>query len=184
MRLPARTTLAALFTCALAAACGSGDDSGDGQPGDDGAVFDHDAPDDGAVIDGPGDAMAIDAPGIDSTTDAPVQAAINGCTEATAVDRTAAGASRTISFAGEAYTPPCIKISAGQTVVWNGDFSAHPLRPGLIVGGTPQNQPGNPIPPTSSGNTRQATFAVAGSYGFYCANHFPDGMMGAIYVEL
>ena len=157
-------------------ACG-GDDGGpdDGPPRDDAPRTD--AATDGAVIDGP-----TDARGIDAMADAPAGPTFNGCTQATALDRTEIADQREVVIAGLAYNPPCIEIRRGQGVIWSGDLAAHPLRPGVIVDGAPLAQAGNPIPPTSSGGAAVATFPTAGTYGYYCDLHWSAGMKGAIYV--
>lgn len=124
------------------------------------------------TIDAP---RAIDA----STTDAAV--AINGCRAAQVMDRSAAGADRTITFGGvlgERYSPPCIKIALGQSVTWNGTFSDHPMVPGIRASGEQDN---NPIPRSPSGTTRNATFNTAGAWGYYCTSH--PGMEGVVFVE-
>ncbi len=57
---------------------------------------------------------------------------INGCT--TFTNATMTSASRTITFGGSfgnAYDQKCLAVAAGQSVTWNGSFSAHPLQPGL-----------------------------------------------------
>jgi len=168
------SVISAVACAAFLAHGGCGDDGG--QPIDAASAID------GRVIDAATADAATDARPVDAPTDAPPVPMLNGCTAAAAADRTAAGASRTISFPGFAYGPPCMKIRVGQTVTWSGDLGFHPLRPGAIVNNLPMAQPGNPIPPTSAGATVSATFAAAGDVGYYCANHFPGGMFGAIYV--
>ena len=66
---------------------------------------------------------------------------LNGCADANFV------AGTTVAFGGAqglAYSPKCLKIAAGASVTFNGDFSTHPL-----LKGTPGNQTagsaGNPI---------------------------------------
>ena len=168
---------AGLAALALVAVTGCGDDGG---PTIDAAPSAVDA----AAV----DAAAIDAQPVDARVDAIVAidaappAALNGCTAAAAIDRTAVGASRNITFPGFAYAPPCMKIRVGQAVTWSGDLGFHPLRAGAIVGGVATAQPGNPVPSISTGNTATATFGAAGDYGYYCANHFAGGMVGAIFV--
>lgn len=171
-----RSSLALALALALAstvAACGG--DDGD-TPTDDGGLVD-------AASDGrpPTDAP-VDSPGqppIDAPVDARPVTGLNNCTAQMAVDRTEPIAPRNVMFNGGTYTPACLKIKVGQTVTWSGDFTLHPLVPGQFGGG---NQPGNPIMATSTGNTMMATFGAAGDFGYYCANHAPGGMMGAIYV--
>ena len=84
------------------------------------------------------------------------------------------------------YTPPCVKIRPGRTVRWLGEFTFHPLRPGLVVGVGTQNQPGNPIPSLDAGtNSGQISFPQPGVWGFYCNFHFSsDAMKGAVFVAI
>jgi plastocyanin len=155
--------------------------------GDDGAPTDapvapFDAPIDSAAIDAAATDAATDARVIDAMPDAPGPPTINDCTEQAALDRTAAGADRSVSFPGFAYTPKCMKVRVGQTVTWTGDFGFHPLRGGLVVNGVRTPQAGNPIPATSSGASVAVTFNTAGGWGYYCNVHFAGGMRGAIFV--
>lgn len=162
-------TSAAHLSCFLAlalVATACGGDDGDGGAIDAASL-------DGDPLDGNG--------GIDAAIDGPAAPMLNGCTEMAAMDRTDPGAQRSVTFAGFAYTPRCLKVKVGQTVTWNGDLSFHPLRAGAIVDNQPMAQPGNPIPSTSAGNTVSVTFNAAGDFGYYCAVHQP-GMAGAIYV--
>jgi plastocyanin len=116
--------------------------------------------------------------GVDSSVDA--GRVTNECdnTGYDANDETAANATRTITFpmdlAPVQFSPHCMKIKAGQSVTWNGQFPSHPLE---AMGG----DTGNPIPPTSTGMTVSVTFPNAGTFGFDCANH-PSMMHGAILV--
>lgn len=104
-------------------------------------------------------------------------AGVNGCTAADFV------AATTIAFPGVAYDPPCVKVSAGDTVTWNGDFSFHPLRGGEVVDGTATPDTGSPIVAVDTGMTADVTFPTAGTFPFYCNVHFSVGMMGAVLVE-
>jgi plastocyanin len=119
------------------------------------------------------------APIVDAPLDAPPT--LNGCTLATAMDLTMPGAARVIAVTDDMYTPNCLRIAAGQSVTWNGDFSNHPLAPGRLVGNQVQAQPGNPITTTNTGTTVSVAFPAAGEWAFYCPNHAP-GMAGAIFV--
>ncbi len=133
----------------------------------------------GAPLAGCGDdggGTPIDAGAIDADPEA-----FNRCTRANATDATAAGAARTITTPGFAYTPPCLRIKVGQTVTWNSDFGFHPLGGGRVVGGAPMLEAGSPITSTSSGNTKTVTFTAAGAFGFFCMVH--TDMQGVIYVE-
>lgn len=186
MRLPQVSPRLSIPAAALAlafalglAGCGADSSPPDATVADDGAI------DDGPTIDGPTiDARPIDARPIDAMADAAAAPPLNGCTLATAMDRTAVGASRTISFPGTSYSPKCIKIKLGQTVTWSGAFGSHPLRAGAIENNTPTAQPGNPIPSVDVGNSRSVTFNAVGEFGYYCDFHWPGGMTGAIYVVL
>lgn len=112
---------------------------------------------------------------------------VNGCTVAGAVDWLYLGPTpRHVDFACCDYTPPCVKIRPGRTVRWLGDFTFHPLRPGLIMGGGTQSQSGNPIPTVNSGTTSgQISFPNAGAWGYYCNFHWlTDAMYGAVIVAL
>jgi plastocyanin len=81
------------------------------------------------------------------------------------------------------YSPKCLKVPAGTTVTFSGDFGMHPLEPSANRGA----QTGNPITLTSStpdGGTKDFTFSTPGFYAYYCAEHdlndsgnFMDGVV-------
>ena len=121
-----------------------------------------------------GGGTAVDARTLDADP-----TAINGCTPATAMDLTAAGASRQIVTVGNSYSPHCVRIKVGQSVTWTADFQVHPLSSGTPAGGP---QAGSPITTTTSGNSKMFTFPAAGNFGFWCQVH-TTLMMGAVYVE-
>ena len=96
----------------------------------------------------------------------------------------------TINFggaAGFAYDPKCLKVPAGTTVTFMGDFSAHPLEPSTHRG----ELTGNPITAVSAlpdgGTATSFTFPTAGYYAYFCAFHGPSdtgtGMAGVIWVQ-
>ena len=94
----------------------------------------------------------------------------------------------TIAFGGSDpgfnYAPKCLKVSAGATVTFNGDFSMHPLN-GSEMRGT---LIGNPIPttPINTGTSMPFTFPTSGFYAYYCAFHGADNqdfMNGVIWVN-
>jgi plastocyanin len=95
---------------------------------------------------------------------------LNGCTDSSYVDNTAGGATITWDFT---VSPKCVKIKAGQTVTWNGDFALHPINP---FGG----DQGSPVPSQTTGKSASGTFAKAGTFGFHCTNH--PSMLGAVKV--
>jgi plastocyanin len=118
----------------------------------------------------------------------------NACATAQFVDRTAAGASRTIGYGGAAgstlfgYSPQCITIAAGQTVTFTGgassSFGLHPLSPGVLD--SPRaGSANNPIPRTTDGNTRDltVTFPTAGTFPYICEAHAAGGMTGVVQVR-
>jgi plastocyanin len=111
----------------------------------------------------------------------------HGCTQESFVDRSASGAARTITFGGAMFVfdPKCMTITAGQTVTFTGNFSFHPLTPGInpTPGGLTAGTPGNPIPATSSGNTVSVSFPRAGTFPYFCALHLSNGMAGVIVVK-
>ncbi len=101
--------------------------------------------------------------------------ALNGCTEPDYVDLSAASADRTVVW-DFTIKPPCMIVKAGQTVTFNGDFSAHPIT--AFNGDSP-----NPFStPQGTGSSRTFTFTAAGSFGFHCENH-PGQMHGVVFVE-
>jgi plastocyanin len=102
----------------------------------------------------------------------PCGSAVNGC--ATFTDLTG-GATATITFTSFAYTPRCAMVKVGQTVVFQGDFSFHPL--------SETCGPVDAIPHTTSGGTLSFSLATAGTYGYQCdAHHATNDMVGAIQV--
>lgn len=147
--------------------CGGDDAPVDAAPPGDGAAID------GALIDG----AVIDAPPIDG----PPSTMINGCTLATATDRTGMGAT-TITFTSFSYTPPCIRVSPATAVTFSGSFGAHPLAAGAIAGGTVTPDPTSPIQSTTAGTTATFSFPTAGTFPYYCTAHFGGGMYGTIFV--
>jgi plastocyanin len=140
----------------LAVADASAADAADGGDAT-GAVSDAAAPGDGQ-----GDFQPID-PCLDA-------ASYGGVATAPVISFTAN------EFAG--YTPHCVKVARHTTVKWSAQgttFGDHPLSPGTA------GSPDNPIPPTASGLTRDATFDEAGFFPFHCQQH-PVPMRGVIWV--
>jgi plastocyanin len=107
---------------------------------------------------------------------------LNDCSKSTATVKTGQ-AVVTVTFggtAGMAYSPACLIVSTGTSVVFEGSFSFHPLAGGEA--GSPDAD--SPFtPPTTSGSSAPFTLATPGAYGFYCGNHYASGMKGAVYVE-
>lgn len=115
--------------------------------------------------------------------------ALNGCTEAMFVDRTAAGAERVIGFGGArtsgpfTYAPRCLTVAAGQTVVFEGSFNAHPLSPGTAPGALTAGSPNNPIPRMATTSALMVMFPAAGNYPYFCEVHYAAGMNGVVRVR-
>jgi plastocyanin len=109
-------------------------------------------------------------------------ATVNGCSEATAEDHTA-DAVTTIAFSGTTYTPKCVKIAAGNSVKFTGDFAPHPLAGGTASATSKMQDPSSPIPFTASGTEVTVAFPNAGEFGFFCNIHGTVGMLGAVFVD-
>jgi len=91
----------------------------------------------------------------------------------------------TINFGGTLgfnYDPDCLKVAAGATVTFSGDFVTHPLTPSAMRG-DPAN---NPIVNMSSGTTASFVFPNPGFYAYLCNFHGSDDgqfMAGVIWVQ-
>ncbi len=118
-------------------------------------------------------------------------AQLNGCDPVTATDLTGMGAV-SIDFGGVlglVYSPKCIKVSAGTEVTFNGSFSSHPLKAGVVQNGAEIADAAGTTPlPTAAGGlgtgtTATFTMSSAGSFGYYCIPHGTFGMNGAIFVQ-
>jgi plastocyanin len=106
------------------------------------------------------------APSVDAG--APNGPVLNGCSQY--VDRTADAASRTLVWSFSIANAPerCITIKAGQTVIFQGDHTVHPL---AAKGGDAT---------TPITNVADVKFATAGTFGYVCSNH--PSMTGVVYV--
>ena len=101
--------------------------------------------------------------------------AVFGCVEFT--DATAPDAARMVQSVGNRYVDACIRIKAGQTVLFASRFVTHPLAPACGLR--------NPIMTTRTGTMRTFTFDAPGLYGYFCKAHGRSdgwGMAGAIEV--
>ncbi len=99
---------------------------------------------------------------------------INECTAF--LDRSGANAARTLAwdFAIAQSTERCLTIKKGQEVVFEGDFTLHPLED---EGGDTPN-PFASVTPASGKAT--VAFAATGTFGFICGQH--PAMTGAVKV--
>jgi plastocyanin len=85
---------------------------------------------------------------------------------------------------GNAFSPNCLAVAAGQQVTFTGSFTTHPLAPGAAASaGGGAGSPNNPIQSMTSGNTVTFTFPTAGTYPYFCSAHQNLGMYGAIQVR-
>jgi plastocyanin len=111
---------------------------------------------------------------------------VNGCDPTALEDRTA-NTTVEIKFGdavGLKYAPPCIKVKSGTMVTFTGSTLAHPLAPGEIVKGAPVPDAKSPIKATSDAAPSVSfTLAAAGSYPYYCTDHYSSGMQGLIVAE-
>src|SRR5260370_12426055 len=112
--------------------------------------------------------------------------AVNGCMNFT--DATGASASRTINFGGaslgNAYSPNCLAVAAGQQVTFTGSFSTHPLAPGAAASARGvAGRPNNPLQGITLGITVTFTFPAAGTYPYFCSAHQNLGMYWATQVR-
>jgi plastocyanin len=91
----------------------------------------------------------------------------------------------TITFGGAVgfdYAPRCLKVPAGTSVTFSGEFATHPLTPSATRG-DPAN---NPIVNMSNGTTASFTFPKPGFYAYLCNFHGSDdgtSMSGVIWVQ-
>jgi len=112
----------------------------------------------------------------------------NGCDPASPEDHTGDTADVEVDFGASAgnqnvYTPACVKIKAGQKLVYKGNFVAHYLTGGTASkdGETPDGS--SPIPKTESGTEVTVAFPAAGTFPYYCQQHGTLGMKGAVFAE-
>jgi len=112
-------------------------------------------------------------------------ASVNGCTIATATDATAMS-SVTVTFANGnfTYAPKCLVVRLNNAVVFQGNFTSHPMIGGQVVAGTPTPASSGPfIPATNSGSTKTFTMSSLGTFPYYCQVHAASlGMDGAVFV--
>jgi plastocyanin len=110
---------------------------------------------------------------------------LNGCNSSTATDKTAS-TSTTVMFGDTlVYDPPCVRIKAGSSVTFQGNFMGHPLQGGTASGLTLTPDAASPIKltmGTDGGMSASFTFPAAGNFGYYCTLHGGVGMKGAVFV--
>ncbi len=67
----------------------------------------------------------------------------------------------------EPFTPPCVRLASGGTVIFQGSLAEHPIVP-RSLGTAP-----SPIQPTSRGSRVEFEFPDYGTFPYRCARH-PD----------
>ncbi len=101
-------------------------------------------------------------------------AMVNGCTLATAEDKTGTNPTLAWGFGHQS----CIIVSVGASVTWDGSQSAHPL----VGGESPTVDPSSVIGSAmTNGNSAVVTFDAPGAYPYFCSVH--TNMMGVVYVQ-
>src|SRR5688572_3338063 len=95
---------------------------------------------------------------------------VNGCDSSMAIDKVK-DPTAMISFAGIEYTASCVRVRAGSTVVFSGNFTSHPLVGGTVNGSTATPDGSSPLPATSSGSEVTVTLSKAGAVPYYCTLH-------------
>jgi plastocyanin len=112
--------------------------------------------------------------------------ALNGCAPTMFVNGSSPAV---VSFGGASgsplfgYAPACLRITAGESVTFMGDFSVHPMSPGSSPTMTTTGSPNNPIKPADSGSSSSVTFPTAGMYPYFCQMHYAAGMAGVVLVQ-
>lgn len=177
----------------LAAGCGSND------PGNAAALDAGPAPSDVVIaVDMPAvtadtpTAADVSQPTADTPmTDTPVATMDSGarvpvlvdCAAMDYVDRTGAMDDRMIVPRGTTgYTPRCMTIRVGQSVMFSMSFTTHPLTSGVPHGSSVGATTPSPIQAQSSGTSYTVAFPNAGYYPFYCTTHAHIGMAGVVRV--
>jgi plastocyanin len=74
------------------------------------------------------------------------------------------------------YLPPMVNAQIGDTILWSGDFSVHPLRFTEVPAGT--TKPAD----VTSGEEFKYVVRANGQYRFVCITHQADGMQGTVQV--
>ena len=136
-------------------------------------------------------AMMLAAAGCNSSSSSPSGDTTNGCAATDFLDQSDAGTStHLVGFGGTngsgsfAFSPQCLTVGVGQSVTFQGDFTAHPLTPGVAPGVAGTASANNPIPlQEEAAASVVVTFPDAGTYPYYCGNHYGIGMYGAVQVK-
>jgi plastocyanin len=112
----------------------------------------------------------------------------DGLNSCASQDFVTGGSSNTINFGGMAgsplfnYAPRCLRVPKGAQVTFSGSFTVHPISPGTRPQATTAGSPNNPIPQTQTGTSITVQFPAAGTYPFFCQEHYAAGMSGVVEV--
>ncbi len=98
---------------------------------------------------------------------------VNGCTKASA--KLIEGNLSPIIMWNESLGTACYKAAAPLTIIFKGDFNAHPLEGGVA----PVTDAKNPVTIHKNG---LVGFTTAGAFGFFCSGH-PATMRGAFFID-
>src|SRR5512143_3347961 len=110
-------------------------------------------------------------------------AVVHDCNSGTATDLKGQGMPL-VTFTTYQYTPPCVRLAAGQTLTFSGFFDVHPLVGGTVVGMVATPDPSSPIGTHASGTMAAIAFPAAGVFPYYCGNHgVTQSMVGAVFVD-
>ena len=74
---------------------------------------------------------------------------------------------------GDSYEPEAMKVNVGDTIIWQGSFSKHPL----TLTKAPSGAAG--IHHIDSGSSYRYVVTIPGSYEYQCDKHADDGMTGS-----
>lgn len=142
---------------------------------------------DAGVCDGGGACVEClvdaDCGGEDACIDKSCVEAVNGCTIYNSEDLIFYDEIEIVTN-GLEYSPRCVRVFAGTTIVFKSNFVNHPLIGGEVVDGVAVPDPDSPFwPVTSSGTVAEFVVPAIDVYPFYCTAHALQGMKGAIFTE-
>lgn len=104
------------------------------------------------------------------------------------VDCSTVTSAATVTATGTpSFSPQNVTISVNQVVRWiSASNLAHTVTSGIVTGGTtttatPDGKFDQPL--STSGSSVCLKFTEAGTYNYYCSNHFMLGMKGVVTVQ-
>lgn len=96
--------------------------------------------------------------------------------ELTLISTQTRAARHIIKFGGSLgydYSPESVTVNVGDTILWVGDFSKHPLSLIKVPGGAAK------FSHITSGSTYQYVVTTPGAYEYQCDKHIDEGMEGS-----